>query len=178
MSSAQIPWIEKYRPKIVSDIVGNTNIVDRLDHFSQVGNCPNIILAGPPGCGKTTSILCMSRELLGDNFNAGTLELNASNERGIDVIRGKIKEFATRTVRLNNDPEKGKVQHKIIILDEADSMTDTAQQALRRIMEIYWRFFRGRTSFFSKIFIFSQKTEFFLRMCTYLPGNKIPSYFF
>lgn len=137
MTTAEIPWIEKYRPKVVADIVGNTSLIESLDHFSQTGNCPNILLAGPPGCGKTTSILCMARTLLGDSFSNAVLELNASNERGIDVIRGKIKEFAGRTVKLNQDPNNGKVQHKIIILDEADSMTDAAQQALRRIMEIY-----------------------------------------
>jgi len=136
-SNDDIPWIEKYRPRLVKDIVGNEAIVSRLAHFAQVGNCPNVILSGPPGCGKTTSILCMARQLLGESMSKGVLELNASNDRGIDVVRNKIKEFATRKVSLNHDPASGKVQHKIIILDEADSMTDQAQQALRRIMEIY-----------------------------------------
>lgn len=134
---ADQPWVEKHRPKIVSDIIGNSAIVERLAYFAENGNCPNIILSGPPGCGKTTSILCMAREVLGEKFSSGVLELNASNDRGIDVVRNKIKDFATRKVTLNQDPEKGKIQHKIIILDEADSMTDSAQQALRRIMEIY-----------------------------------------
>jgi len=134
---ADQPWVEKHRPKIVADIIGNAAIVERLAYFAENGNCPNIILSGPPGCGKTTSILCMAREVLGDKFGSGVLELNASNDRGIDVVRNKIKDFATRKVTLNQDPEKGKIQHKIIILDEADSMTDSAQQALRRIMEIY-----------------------------------------
>jgi replication factor C subunit 2/4 len=93
---------------------------------------PNLIISGPPGTGKTTSILCLARQLLGANvYKEAVLEMNASNDRGIDVVRNKIKMFAQKKVTL----DKGK--HKIIILDEADSMTDGAQQALRRIMEIY-----------------------------------------
>ncbi|XP_078041374.1 replication factor C subunit RfC4 isoform X1 [Augochlora pura] len=129
--SANLPWIEKYRPHVFSDIVGNEDTVSRLSVFAQHGNCPNIIISGPPGVGKTTTILCLARILLGPNFRESVLELNASNDRGIDVVRNKIKIFAQKKVNL----PKGK--HKIIILDEADSMTDGAQQALRRTMEIY-----------------------------------------
>lgn len=129
--SLHLPWIEKYRPQVFSDIVGNEDTVTRLSVFAQHGNCPNIIIAGPPGVGKTTTILCLARILLGSSFKEAVLELNASNDRGIDVVRNKIKMFAQTKVNL----PKGK--HKIIILDEADSMTDGAQQALRRTMEIY-----------------------------------------
>lgn len=114
-----------------TDIVGNEEAVNRLSQFARDGNMPNIILHGPPGCGKTTVILCMAREILGPHMKEAVLELNASNERGLDVVRNKIKMFAQAKVTL--DPGK----QKLVILDEADAMTESAQQALRRIIEIY-----------------------------------------
>jgi replication factor C subunit 2/4 len=112
-------------------VVGNQEAVSRLHAIAQVGNVPNIILAGPPGIGKTSSVLCLARETLGDSYGKCVLELNASHDRGIDVVRNKIKMFAQKKVNLPAG------RHKIIILDEADSMTAAAQQALRRTMEIY-----------------------------------------
>lgn len=102
-----------------------------MAQFAKDGNMPNIILHGPPGCGKTTVILCMARKILGPQMKEAVLELNASNERGLDVVRNKIKMFAQAKVTL--DPGK----QKLVILDEADAMTEAAQQALRRIIEIY-----------------------------------------
>lgn len=111
--------------------MGNEEAVSRLAQFAKEGNVPNIILHGPPGCGKTTVILCMARKILGPHLKEAVLELNASNERGLDVVRNKIKMFAQSKVTL----EPGK--QKLVILDEADAMTEAAQQALRRIIEIY-----------------------------------------
>uniref|UniRef100_A0A0N5ASL6 Replication factor C subunit 2 n=1 Tax=Syphacia muris TaxID=451379 RepID=A0A0N5ASL6_9BILA len=128
-----VPWVEKYRPTTLDSIVGNEVTIQRLKMFAAQGNIPNIIISGPPGCGKTTSIWAMAREMLGSKLNVACLELNASDDRGIDVVRNKIKTFAQTKVVV---PE-GK--HKIIILDEADSMTEGAQQALRRTMEVYSR---------------------------------------
>ncbi|VDK46600.1 unnamed protein product [Anisakis simplex] len=128
-----IPWIEKYRPQKLEDIVGNKSTIQRLGIFAKQGNLPNIIISGPPGCGKTTSIWALARELLGAQVKEACLELNASDDRGIDVVRNKIKSFAQTKVSL---PEG---RHKIVILDEADSMTEGAQQALRRTMEVFSR---------------------------------------
>jgi replication factor C subunit 2/4 len=127
----ELPWVEKYRPKTLGDIVGNEETISRLMVIAKHGNVPNIIMTGVPGIGKTTSILCLAHQLLDDKYNDAVLELNASDERGIDVVRQNIKFFAQKSIELPPG------RHKIVILDEADSMTSSAQQALRRIMEIY-----------------------------------------
>lgn len=127
----ELPWVEKYRPTNIKDVVGNSEAVARLQVIAEEGNMPNIILAGAPGTGKTTSILCIAHQLLGSSVKEAVLELNASDDRGIDVVRNKIKMFAQKKVTLPPG------RHKIVILDEADSMTSGAQQALRRTMELY-----------------------------------------
>ncbi|KAI9672139.1 MAG: replication factor C subunit 4 [Alyxoria varia] len=131
----ELPWVEKYRPTVLSDITGNPETISRLQIIARDGNLPHIIISGMPGIGKTTSILCLARQLLGGNsdktFKEAVLELNASDERGIDVVRNRIKGFAQKKVTLPPG------RHKLVILDEADSMTPGAQQALRRTMEIY-----------------------------------------
>jgi replication factor C small subunit len=126
-------WAEKYRPQTLDDMTNQTEIVSRLKMFVQEKNLPHLLFVGPAGVGKTTSILALARDLYGPGYRNFTLELNASDERGIDVIREKVKNFA-RTAAIASP-----VSFKILIMDEADSLTSAAQHALRRTMEIYTR---------------------------------------
>ena len=130
-SALSLPWVEKYRPQLLSDVVGNEDSIKKLRAIAQQGNLPNLIITGPPGTGKTTSVLALAREMLGTSYKQAVLELNASDARGIDAVRNEIKTFAQLKVTLPPG------LHKIVILDEVDSMTKGAQQSLRRIMEIY-----------------------------------------
>ncbi len=130
MRNLDLPWQEKYRPKSLSDVIGQKMIVDRLRSFVKKGNFPSMIFAGSAGIGKTSCALAMANDLYGENAASAFKELNASDTRGIDVIRGEVKEFA-KTISIANVPIK------IIFLDEADSLTADAQHALRRTMEKY-----------------------------------------
>lgn len=121
-------WTEKYRPKDFSEMKGQKEIVKRIKAFVEQKNMPHLLFAGPSGVGKTTLALIIARNLFGSQWNQNFLELNASDERGIDVIRNKVKDFA-RTKAI------GDVPFKIIYLDECDALTREAQQALRRTME-------------------------------------------
>jgi replication factor C small subunit len=125
-----LPWTEKYRPKKLDDVIGQRLIVERLKSFVERGNFPNMIFAGTPGVGKTACAVAFARDLYGDNIGSALKELNASDERGIDVIRGAVKEFA-KTISI------AKVPLKIVFLDESDALTADAQHALRRTMEVF-----------------------------------------
>ncbi len=128
-NSLQI-WTEKYRPSKFSDVYGQKDIVKRIKAFVEKENMPHLMFAGPAGIGKTTLSLVLAKELFGDNWRNNFLDLNASDERGIDVIRNKVKDFA-RTKSVDTHLPK------IVYLDECDSLTKEAQQALRRTMETY-----------------------------------------
>lgn len=123
-------WAEKYRPSDFSGIVGQQEIVRRVEAFVRHQNIPHLLFAGPPGVGKTSTAIVMAKQLYGENWRQNIIELNASDERGIDVVRTKVKDFA-RTKAIGNVP------FKMCILDESDSLTREAQQALRRTMENY-----------------------------------------
>jgi replication factor C small subunit len=123
-------WIEKYRPQTFSEMKGQKDIVKRVKAFVEQKNMPHLMFSGPAGVGKTTLSLIIARKLFGEEWRNNFLELNASDERGIDIIRNKVKDFArTRAI--------GDVPFKIIYLDECDALTKEAQQALRRTMENY-----------------------------------------
>ncbi|CUM64220.1 uncharacterized protein PRCAT00001814001 [Priceomyces carsonii] len=135
------PWVEKYRPKKLDDIASQEHAVKILKKQVGTSNLPHMLFYGPPGTGKTSTILALAKQLYGPNlYKSRVLELNASDERGISIVRQKIKNFARLTVSnaskedLDNYPCP---PYKIIILDEADSMTTDAQSALRRTMETY-----------------------------------------
>jgi replication factor C small subunit len=129
---ANLMWSEKYRPKKLSQVVNQKEIIKGISNLIKSPDIPHMLFAGPAGVGKTTTALCIAMELLGEEWRKNTLELNASDERGIKMVRERVKEFAA-SIKLASDREFGRP--KIIILDEADEMTSEAQTALRRIIE-------------------------------------------
>jgi replication factor C small subunit len=120
-------WIEKYRPQRLEDVVGHEHITERLRSYIERDDLPHLLFAGPAGVGKTTSAIAIAKEVYGDAWQENFLELNASDERGIDVVRDRIKSFARSSF--------GGFDYRIIFLDEADALTSDAQSALRRTME-------------------------------------------
>jgi len=130
MEESHTIWIEKYRPSRLTDIVGQDEIVERLSSYVKSGNLPHLLFTGSAGVGKTTAAVTLAREFFKDSWQMNFREMNASDERGIDVVRNQIKQFA-RTTPL------GDATFKILFLDEADALTTDAQSALRRTMETY-----------------------------------------
>merc|ERR1712130_48946 len=138
-----LPWVEKYRPNSLSDVSGHQDILATINKFVDGNRLPHLLLYGPPGTGKTSTVLALARKIYGNmNMRQMVLELNASDDRGIDVVREQIKTFSsTKQIFAGSFDKSGQSSNianfKLIILDEADAMTSTAQMALRRIMEKY-----------------------------------------
>ncbi|MGC8516423.1 MAG: replication factor C small subunit [Candidatus Acidifodinimicrobium sp.] len=122
-------WIEKYRPNTFDDILGQRDTIEKLRAMAKAGEVQHMILSGPPGVGKTTSAIVLAKTIFGDQWSHNFIELNASDDRKLSVIQGKVKEFA-RSKPID-------APFKMILFDEADSLTQEAQQALRRMMEEY-----------------------------------------
>ena len=120
-------WVEKYRPERLEDVVGHPDITERLQSYVDRDDLPHLLFAGPAGTGKTASAVSIAKEIYGDDWQENFLELNASDQRGIDVVRDRIKNFARASF--------GGYDYRVIFLDEADALTDDAQSALRRTME-------------------------------------------
>jgi len=123
------PWVEKYRPKTLDEVVGQDHTISRLKRYVKEGNMPNLMFTGPAGVGKTTTAIALAKEMLGEYWRQNFLELNASDARGIDTVRNDIKSFCR--LKAVGSP------FRIIFLDEVDNMTKDAQHALRREMEMY-----------------------------------------
>ena len=125
-----LPWVEKYRPKDIDNIISHKHIIKTIKSMINNNNIPHLLLYGPAGTGKTSTALVISKYIFSDASNSNILELNASDDRNISTVRNEIKSFASSNAIFSNGI-------KVIILDEADAMTSQAQMALRRIIEIY-----------------------------------------
>jgi replication factor C subunit 3/5 len=134
-----MPWVEKYRPSDINNIISNIHIVETFKDYVKKKYLPHLLLYGPPGTGKTSIIVSYATELYGKNYKMMVLQINASEERGIEVVRNKIKNFVFAKCTYNEDVEK---LFKLVILDEADSMTISAQGILRRLIEDMTKYVR------------------------------------
>lgn len=134
-----LPWVEKYRPDTLDDVTGHEGVVTTLKKLLANKKFPHLLFYGPPGTGKTSTILAVAREIYGPNYKSMVLELNASDDRGIDVVRDQIKVFASsrQIFQRGGNDENARSNFKLVILDEADAMTNVAQNALRRVIEQY-----------------------------------------
>lgn len=133
VDSKATPWVEKYRPQSLSDVAAHQDIVETIDRLASGNRLPHLLLYGPPGTGKTSTILALARKLYGEQMHNMVLELNASDDRGIDVVRQQIQDFAsTQSISFG-----AKFSVKLVLLDESDAMTKDAQFALRRVIEKY-----------------------------------------
>jgi replication factor C subunit 3/5 len=139
MLNNNLPWVEKYRPIKFDSIISHDKIINMLSNLINNNHLPHIIFYGPPGTGKTTTILAAARKLYGSKYKSMILELNGSDDRGISVVREQIKDFSSTCSKISNIFKSDELNSnvKLIILDEADSMTFDAQFALRRVIELY-----------------------------------------
>lgn len=135
---ATLPWIEKYRPSSLNDIISHTSVISTFKKFIKIKTFNHMLLYGPPGTGKTSTIIASAKELYGKYYPFMTMELNASDERGIEVVRTRIKQFVVSdNVFFGEAPEERKGVFKMVILDETDALTQDAQAILRKVVEEY-----------------------------------------
>ena len=129
-----LPWVEKYRPSTVEEVLSHGDIIMTLTKLADGNKLPHLLLYGPAGTGKTSTVMAVAKRIYGDQIKSNILELNASDDRGIDVVRHQIKDFASTKQLFGNSHN-----YKLVVLDEADQMTNEAQAALRRVIELYTR---------------------------------------
>lgn len=161
-SIEEIPFTEKYRPDTLDDVIGNEDSVDKLKSYVGDDSVPHVLLQGPAGTGKTASIVAFAKDKYGDDWRHNLIQMNASDDRGIDVVRDEIKRHAQQS-------PSGEYQYKILHLDECDSMTSDAMNALRRTMEKY----SDQTRFFLSCNYSSKIIDPILSRCINLPFNRL-----
>ena len=162
MKIEQRTWVEKHRPEKLDDVVGNDRAINVLKDALDDDFTDHFLLSGPAGTGKTTSVQAFAREKYGDDWNSNLIELNASDDRGIDIVRNVIKNEAREAPTAGHD-------YKIIFLDEADSLTKDAQSALRRVMEQY----SDQTVFFLSVNYLNKVIDPIQSRCSILPYNRL-----